>query len=102
MQHRAELNRRSFFRWTGGLCAAGLLNAAESQRRTIDVHHHVYPPAFVQALDKADQTTAAAKTWTPEHSLEDMDAAGVARAMISITTPGVSFAKGDADHRACD
>jgi 6-methylsalicylate decarboxylase len=78
------------------VCGAGLLNAAVSPRRIIDVHHHVYPPAFVQALNKADQTTAAAKIWSPEHSLEDMDAAGVTRAMISITTPGVSFAKGEA------
>ncbi len=37
---------------------------------------------------------APAKAWALEHSLEDMDAAGVAKAMISITTPGVAVATG--------
>lgn len=63
--------------------------------KLIDVHHHLYPPAFVAALSQADQTTAAAKEWTPARSLDDMDKAGVSTALLSITTPGVSFG-GDA------
>jgi 6-methylsalicylate decarboxylase len=82
-----ELSRRTFL----ALCGAGTLAAAETGRGVIDVHHHLYPPAFVQALEKADQMTAAAKTWSPARSIEDMDAAGVTLAMTSITTPGVAF-----------
>jgi predicted TIM-barrel fold metal-dependent hydrolase len=66
--------------------------AAESPRRVIDVHHHFYPPTLVTELDRAGQTLAGAKDWTPTRSLDDMDAAGVATAIVSITTPGVSFA----------
>jgi 6-methylsalicylate decarboxylase len=66
--------------------------AAESPRRIIDVHHHFYPPTLVTELDRAGQTLAGAKDWTPARSLADMDAAGVATAIVSITTPGVSFA----------
>jgi predicted TIM-barrel fold metal-dependent hydrolase len=66
--------------------------AAEKDTLTIiDVHHHLYPPTFVTELGRADQTLAAAKEWSPSKSLEDMDQAGVATAIASITTPGVSF-----------
>jgi len=36
------------------------------------------------------------KNWTVEKSLADMDKAGVASAMLSVTTPAVSFTSGDA------
>jgi predicted TIM-barrel fold metal-dependent hydrolase len=36
------------------------------------------------------------KSWTPEKSLEDMEKAGVAVAMLSITTPGLNFTSGEA------
>lgn len=61
-------------------------------RRIIDVHHHVYPPDYVAELARANQpAVAAAKAWTVEKSLADMDKAGVATAIGSITTPGVTF-----------
>lgn len=62
--------------------------------KLIDVHHHFYPPDFVTALANANQNLAAAKDWAPARSLEDMDKAGVSTAMLSITTPGVTFLKG--------
>ena len=36
------------------------------------------------------------KNWTPEKSLQDMDRAGVAVAMLSVTTPGLNFTSGEA------
>ena len=36
------------------------------------------------------------RNWTPEKSLADMDAAGVAVAMLSVTQPGVNFTSGEA------
>jgi predicted TIM-barrel fold metal-dependent hydrolase len=69
---------------------------AQSRPAIVDVHHHFYPPSFVAALVKGNQNLAAAKEWTLQHSLDDMDKAGVATALLSITTPGVSFLSGDA------
>lgn len=68
--------------------------APQPARRIIDVHHHVYPPIYVTELARANQANAltAAKDWAVEKSLADMDQAGVATAIGSITTPGVSFA----------
>lgn len=63
----------------------------------IDVHHHLFPPPFVARLIEQDHYLArgVARHWTPQVSLEDMDAAGVATAITSITAPGFDlFAPG--------
>ena len=72
-------------------------SAANAARTIVDVHHHFYPPAYVAALGAANQSSAIAKEWSPARSLDDMDKAGVATAIVSITTPGVSFAASSAD-----
>ena len=56
----------------------------------IDVHHHLFPPAFIAGLVDSNHylSRGIARSWTPQVSLEDMDAAGVARAYPSITAPG--------------
>ena len=41
------------------------------------------------------------KNWTIEKSLADMDKAGIATAMLSVTTPGVNFTKGEAARKLC-
>lgn len=53
----------------------------------IDVHHHLAPPSYVEELKAALQ--APTLDWTPQRSIEDMDRAGVATAITSVTTPGV-------------
>jgi predicted TIM-barrel fold metal-dependent hydrolase len=92
---RNKPNRRAAIERLAMLGAAALLtprgSAAEPPARIIDVHHHFYPPTFVTELGRANQTLAAAKEWSAARSLEDMDKAGVATAIASITTPGVSF-----------
>ena len=57
----------------------------------IDVHHHVSPPGFINALLKYQAGERPMLDWTPARSIEDMDRAGVALSIISITTPGVWF-----------
>jgi len=56
----------------------------------IDVHHHLFPPAFVNGLVDSGHylSRGIAKSWTPRASIENMDEGGVARAITSITAPG--------------
>jgi predicted TIM-barrel fold metal-dependent hydrolase len=53
----------------------------------IDVHHHIVSLGFVAELKSLLQPPTL--NWTPERSIEDMDKAGVATAITSVTTPGV-------------
>lgn len=68
--------------------------------RLIDVHHHIIPPFYLSeyrdqiASGRGGQLTPAWTTWSPETTLAAMDAAGVATAVLSLSTPGVWF--GDA------
>lgn len=59
----------------------------------IDVHHHLFPPPFVAQLIEREHYLArgVARHWTPQVSLDDMDAAGIATAFTSITAPGLAF-----------
>lgn len=65
---------------------APALNLGRSAGR-IDVHHHGSPPAWLNAV--RGQIDPLATNWSVQKSLEDMDRAGVATSMLSITTPGV-------------
>ena len=56
----------------------------------IDVHHHHTPPPYVAALT-AKNIPGPVRDWTPEKSIADMDNAGVATALTSITTPALRF-----------
>ena len=59
----------------------------------IDVHHHLFPPPFVAELTAHEHYLAqgVARRWTPQLSLDDMDAAGIATAFTSITAPGLTW-----------
>jgi predicted TIM-barrel fold metal-dependent hydrolase len=62
--------------------------------RRIDVHHHYGPPAWVKILSENKALAAPWKDWSVARDIEDMDKAGVAMSISSITTPGVYFAEG--------
>ena len=53
----------------------------------IDVHHHIAPPKYIEEMRSLLQPPTI--NWTPEKTLADMDEAGVATSITSITTPGV-------------
>jgi 6-methylsalicylate decarboxylase len=63
--------------------------------RIVDVHHHLCSPQYVDAVKGMSGIPAYVerilRDATPAKSLEDMDRAGVARAIVSLTTPGVWF-----------
>jgi len=66
---------------------------AQGKPDRIDVHHHISPPVWVEALKKAGLANAMVSNWTVQKSLDDMDKAGIATAVASPTTPGVGFLK---------
>jgi predicted TIM-barrel fold metal-dependent hydrolase len=74
--------------------AAGLLAKpvrAQAKPFRIDVHHHLVAPTWLDALKAAKLDTPPMLAWTPQRSIEDMDQAGVATAILSPTTPQVNF-----------
>ena len=78
-----------------GGSAAALFGASGAQAagkpRRIDVHHHIVPPVWLEALKAAKQSNPIIEGWTPAKSLEDMDKAGITTAMVSPTLPQVGF-----------
>lgn len=99
--------RRGFMLGAGALALAtatgGGRAAAQSAEKPfrIDVHHHLSPPTYVTASNESGFGDPLMKNWTIEKTLVDMDKAGIATAMLSVTTPAVSFTKGDAARRLC-
>jgi 6-methylsalicylate decarboxylase len=111
---RQGLGRRRLLTGAGALGAAGLFAAgrpglALAQATTahetltqgeppsagkpfrIDVHHHITPPSWLAAVQRAKLDNPPMSGWTPEKSLEDMEKGGVATAMTSPTTPQLGF-----------
>jgi 6-methylsalicylate decarboxylase len=100
----AALSRRNFIAGAAAMAAAGLtrpesaaaqaIEAAKPYR--IDVHHHLSPPSYIAASNASNFGEPPMKNWTLEKTIQDMDKAGVAVAMLSVTTPGVNFTSGEA------
>ncbi|MEP7031652.1 MAG: amidohydrolase family protein, partial [Pseudolabrys sp.] len=65
--------------------------AKPDSRGIIDVHHHLSPTTFIKALNEHKLGERPILDWTPARSIEDMDRAGVATAITSITHPGLWF-----------
>ena len=99
----AHLTRRNVLGGAAGL-AFGSFAATRAKAQApasakipiVDVHHHLAPPAFIADLKKRGSDERKLMEWTPEKSLADMDGAGVATAMLSITEPGIWFGDDDA------
>ena len=78
---------------TGCMSPAGPgASAAMSIRNRIDTHHHLFSPAYVAELVKANEAPPIVRNWSVARTLDDMEKAGVATAILSVTTPQVSFA----------
>ncbi len=65
----------------------------------IDTHHHILPPRYLEKerdriVGVAPHFAKQMTEWTPQVSLDAMDAAGVQTAVTSISAPGIWF--GDA------
>jgi 6-methylsalicylate decarboxylase len=97
------LSRRSLLQAGSALVALataprGLLALPSPTDPTIDIHHHYLPPFYreraVKWLKANASTSDAILGWTPERALQVLDEAGIATAVLSITTPGFAFGDG--------
>jgi predicted TIM-barrel fold metal-dependent hydrolase len=89
MHDRSRWTRREALGALGAIATLPLLRsswaaAPGASRNIIDVHAHFQPPAM-RALTPGGPMNA----WDVQKQLADMDAAGVTRALLSVTTPGV-------------
>ncbi len=61
----------------------------------IDVHHHFMSQAYLDAVgvERAASPGSAGhvEPWTAQQSLEFMDMAGIAAAIISVSAPGIDM-----------
>lgn len=82
------LPRRAFLAAAAGLATVGAASAtdAATPRDIVDVHAHFTPPTFRTAGIAQGPMTG----WSLERQYEEMDKAGVSRALLSITTPGAT------------
>jgi len=99
----AALNRRHFITGAVAIAAVGLAGSEDAAAQTtepakpyrIDVHHHLSPPTYIAASNAGNFGDLLMKNWTPEKTLADMDKAGVAVAILSVTTPALNFTSGE-------
>ena len=94
-----ESSRRTFLTGLAALGASALVPGRESMAQApaaggptphrIDVHHHLSPPPYIAELTARKMGARPTLEWTPAKSIDDMDKAGVATSITSITTPGV-------------
>lgn len=65
----------------------------EAEPRIVDVHAHFAPPQYLADLAGTNPAMMMAPlvNWSLAKHLEEMEAAGVGRSVLSITTPGISL-----------
>jgi predicted TIM-barrel fold metal-dependent hydrolase len=69
----------------------------------IDTHHHLLPPDYRKALQKAGIDEAGGRAlpdWSPDASLQTMAELDISTAILSVSTPGTTFLPGPADAAA--
>src|SRR5215210_2173030 len=89
------LSRRDFV--AGGVAALGAASfaasgfmpkaLAQAKPHRIDVHHHVSPPTWLDAIKSVKKDNPPMANWSVQKTLEDMDKGGIATAITSPTTP---------------
>ena len=78
-------------------CALHGIGLGGDPPRRSDVHHHILPPVYL--AEARERIIAQGQgflpervlQWTPEAALAELDETGTATAIVSISTPGVSF-----------
>jgi len=96
-QAQAGRSRRAFLQGLAGLGAGGLLStthlwpqASGANPRRLDLHHHFASDRLKKRLAEGKrQGWDTFQGYSPAKAIEAMDAAGVATAFLSCSTPGV-------------
>ena len=88
-------SRRTFLKTLAVAGASAILPATGLRGQTssggshvipgrIDVHHHMFPPFYIKAMEEELRASGfVPRAWTPSTSIDMMDKAGVAVAMVS-------------------
>ncbi len=88
------VSRRAFVAGGAATIAAGAGSArkavAQAKPHRIDVHHHIVPPTWLDAMNLIGRSNPPLVTWSVQKTLDDMDKGGVATAMMSPTAPQVT------------
>lgn len=84
-------SRRGFIAGITSAAALATARAAERRRDIVDVHAHFTPPQYARDLADSKLLFPASLGWSPARHLEEMERAGVARSLLSLTTPGISM-----------
>ncbi|HLH87698.1 MAG TPA: amidohydrolase family protein [Xanthobacteraceae bacterium] len=79
-----------------GAAQGAAQTTAPAKPARIDVHHHFSSPGFIGEIAGRRTGQVPLMRWTVEKSLADMDAGGVATAIVSISEPSVFFGNYDA------
>ena len=94
MSHAHDINRRDFLAHAGafGAFAGGTLSVAAkvlagAKPYRIDVHHHISPPTWLDAVKRANLDFPPADAWSPDKLIAEMDCAGTAIAVVAPTMP---------------
>jgi predicted TIM-barrel fold metal-dependent hydrolase len=94
-----DVSRRGFLGGLGALGAGSMLpgcttlgvgGAPAVVKNRIDTHHHFFPPSLVAAYKARNIAEPPMLNWSLAKTMDDMDRAGVATAILSVTTPGVN------------
>ena len=91
MSRRAVLFSGAAASLVAAVGATAGISAPLYKPKIIDTHHHLFPPAFIAkrrwGLNAPGQEHVL--QWTPQASLDEMDRAGVSKAIVSISLPSV-------------
>ena len=108
-----EHGRRRFLGSLSLLGAAPFLSSADliaqalgGKPHRVDVHHHFFPPQYLEPLAEfnrrlniAPGLQAPQKEWSVARDIEELDRTRVATAILSTSTPGIYFGKIDEARR---
>jgi len=95
------VSRRNFLSGLAGLGASTVLPSVAQdasivgKKDRVDTHHHFFSPGIRSAMSSKNLLQGPAVSWTLEKTIDDMDKAGTATAILSATTPQVSFLNGN-------
>jgi predicted TIM-barrel fold metal-dependent hydrolase len=102
-KHGLAVSRRGFLSGAAGFGAALSIGGKALAQTTvagekfrIDVHHHYTSPALLAMMKGRRTHQGFNEGWTLQKSLDAMDAAGIATAVVSTSDPGVFFGDYDA------